>query len=158
MIIVLLLVLCINSNTSAQTNNNDKELIELMNIEFKIVEQAYADCISGPCYGDSIYYKNWLDGLLCEKNEEYNDAIEFYKKAYNYDRFELSTYDIEFSLGRVEIRAGNHATGKQYLKKFIINADNDLHNEYSMWEFSEEAEKELETKIEYAKKLIEKYK
>jgi tetratricopeptide (TPR) repeat protein len=137
----------------AQTSNYAKEITEILNIELKIVEKAYLDCISGPCYGDSIYFKNWLDGLVSEKNENYKEARIFYKKAYDFTRFELSNYDIELSLGRLEIKAGNPSLGKEYLQKFVKNAKNDLQNQ-NMWGFTEEGEKELKLKIEYAEKLI----
>jgi tetratricopeptide (TPR) repeat protein len=151
-LINILLLLSYSLLSYTQTSNNNVEIAKILDIELKIVEKAYLDCISGPCYGDSIYFKNWLDGLVCEKVEDYTKARTFYKKAYDYPRFELSNYDIELSLGRLEMRVGNYSLGKEYLQKFIKNAKFDLDNQY-MWGFTEEGKKQIRLKIDYAEKI-----
>jgi hypothetical protein len=156
-IITTLFLVCCCSLLYSQSVKTEKRLNGLVESELKSVQKAYDDCLINRCYGDSIFFKNWLDGLNCEKGNRYDEALKLYLKAYHCERFEMATYDLEYSLGRVEIRQGNISKGKDYLGKFIANATNDLNNEDSMWGFTEEAENELKSRISQARDLVKEY-
>lgn len=155
LIIIGLFSVYINSNS--QINQLSINLDEIMYSELEYVKSAYEECLLNSCYGDSFYFKNWLDGLISEKNQNYSESLEYYQLAYNYKRYELYTYDIEFSIGRIQLKYGNIDLGKKYLREFITNAKNDLNCEEQMWGFTEESRKILINKIKQATLLINKF-
>jgi hypothetical protein len=152
------LFLLISFVVQSQTNDNSNLLNELLEFEFDNVEKLYKDCMLNPCYGDSTYYTAWYIGLKAENDINLDLAIDNYLIALNFKRFELSSYEVKLSLGRAEIKKGNNEKGIQYLSEFICDAEKDINNEDSMWGLTEEGKKEINDKISFANRLIEKYK
>jgi len=126
-------------------------------MEYNKLRTVYSDCLTQPCYGDSVFYKTWLDGLEKEMKSDYLKASEYYKKAILIPRFELTTYEVGFSLGRVEIQLGNIKEGIRILKKYLNDADNDLKDENAPWGLTEDLVKEIKLKKKYANELIVRY-
>jgi len=155
--ILILLMLILSFKSSSQVDKSDEFFKKLAEIEYNNLKTIYADCLAQPCYGDSLFFKTWLDGLENEMKNDFIKASEYYKKALLIPRFELSTYEVGYSLGRVEIRKGNITEGIKILNKYLKDADKDLNNDDGMWGLSEEGVKEIKVKIKYANELIMRY-
>jgi hypothetical protein len=154
---IVLLIALLSVKTYSQTDNSNEFLNKLVEMEYNQLKTMYADCLTQPC-GDSLFFKTWLDGLEIEMKSDFTKASEYYKKAISIPRFELSTYEVGFSLGRVDIRIGNIAEGTKILNKYLKDAHKDLNDENAMWGLSEELVKEINLKIKYANELILRYK
>ena len=140
----------------SQSDDLKKIIKDLSYKELTNVKAIYSDCISKPnnCYGDSLFLKTWLDGLENETINNLDRAVDFYYKAIKINRFELSTYEVMYSLGRTEILRGNTKKGIEILNGFVKKANSEQNDENSMWGFSEEGLKEVKQKIENSKQLI----
>jgi len=140
----------------SQSDDLIKFIKTLSSKELVSIQAVYADCVSNPgnCYGDSLFYKTWLDGLENEVANKLDKAVDFYNKALKISRFELSTYEVNYSLGRIEILKGNIEKGIEILNRFITKAKAEINDENSMWGFSEDGLKDMNQTIDNAKKLI----
>jgi tetratricopeptide (TPR) repeat protein len=107
--------------------------------------------------GDYDFYDFWLKGLEKEKEGKPSDAIAFYKKALAADVFEMSTYDVLFSLGRAYLLVGEKDRALSTLQEFIKNAEADL-SAPGPWGFTPEGEQALRKSIAQARWLITFYK
>jgi hypothetical protein len=155
---LILLIALLSLKTFSQTANSHEFFRKLVEMEYNNLKTKYTDCLTQPCYGDSLFFKTWLDGLENEMKNDFSKASEYYKKAILLPRFELSTYEVGYSLGRVEILIGNITEGTKILNKYLKDADKDLNDENAMWGLSEELVKEVKLKIKYANELIMRYK
>ena len=155
---IMLLIALLNVETLSQTDNSNDFVSKLAEMEYSQLKSTYADCLTKPCYGDSLFFKTWFDGLENEMKRDFTKASEYYKKAILIPRFELSTYEVGYSLGRVEILLGNITEGTKILNKYIKDANKDLNDESAMWGLSEGLVKETKLKIKYANELIMRYK
>ncbi len=154
-ILSILLLTLFSSTAFSQTEDKCNVFKESLEYEFGIIERLYKDCMEKPCYGDSTYYDAWYKGIIAEKNDEVEEAIENYLKAINFTRFELSTYEVKLSLGRIELIKRNLENGKKLLSEFIVEANTDINDEESMWGLTEEGIKELNDKIAFANRLLQ---
>jgi hypothetical protein len=157
--ITLILVMTLLSLKSfAHTDSSTEFFKKLVEMEYNNLKTVYADCLTQPCYGDSLFFKTWLDGLEKEMTNDFLKASEYYKKAILIPRFELSTYEVGYSLGRVEIQLGNIKEGTRILSRYLTDAEDDLNDENAPWGLTEELVKEIKLKIKYANELILRYK
>jgi hypothetical protein len=155
---LILLIELLSLKSFSQTDSSNELFRKLARMEYDNLKTVYADCIIHPCYGDSLFFKTWLDGLENEMKNDFLKASECYKKAILIPRFELSTYEVGYSLGRVEIQLGNITEGTRILKKYLSDADNDLNDEDAPWGLSDDLVKEIKVKMKYANELIMLYK
>lgn len=158
-IIILTLIFFLFFHTAYPQNDSIKVLIkDLLNKELIIIKTIYTECITQPekCYGDSLFYKTWLDGLENELRNNLENAVVFYNKALSISRFELSTYEVMYSLGRIELLRGNTKKGIEILNRFIMEANDEINDDNAMWGFSDEGLKQINQKIENSKQLINK--
>jgi hypothetical protein len=142
----------------AKTDCGNLLLRGVLDSEYVEVEKLYNDCMIGSCYGDSTYYTSWYIGLKYERDCDYYNANEQYGIALKYNRFEMGTYEIYYSIGRLELSFGKCESGKNNLLKFISGANADLTNDEPIWGFTEVSAKELNEKIDMANALIKKIK
>ncbi len=103
--------------------------------------------------GDYEFYDFWLKGLEKERAEKPADAIAFYEKALAADVFEISTYDVLFSLGRAYFLIGEKDRALSALQEFIKNAEHDL-AEPGPNAFTPEGEQNMRKSIKQARWLI----
>jgi hypothetical protein len=159
-IYIILIIILFANKVFPQAGKTENMFNLLAEMEYKELKSLYADCLVNPCHGDSLFFKTWLDGLENEMNNNLIKASEYYDKALHFQRFELSSYEVGFSLGRIEIRKGNINKGIEILNVYLINADKDLNptDEYQMWGLTEEGIEKIQLKIKYAKDIIKKYK
>lgn len=155
---LILLIVLLSLKSFSQTDSSNEFFRKLVEMDYNKLKSKYADCLTQPCYGDSLFYKTWLDGLENEMKNDFPKASKCYKNAILIPRFELSTYEVNYSLGRVEILIGNITEGIKILNKYLKDADRDLNDENAMWGLSEEGKKEIKLKIKYANELIIRYK
>jgi hypothetical protein len=155
---LILLIIILSLKSYSQTDSSNELFRKLVVMEHNQIKAIYADCIKQPCYGDSLFYKTWLDGLEKEMESDFLKASEYYKNAISIPRFELTTYEVRFSLGRVEIQLGNIKEGTRILDRYLKDAEDDLNDENAPWGLTEDLVKEIKLKIKYANELITRYK
>ena len=155
-ITIILLHSLLNLTAFSQWDDLRNSIKDLSSHELRNIKALYSDSSTNPdnCYGDSLFYKTWLDGLEYEVKNNLDKAVDFYNKALKISRFELSTYEVMYSLGRTEILRGNTRKVIDILNGFISRANADLNDENPMWGFSEDGLKKMKQKIYNAKQLI----
>ncbi len=105
--------------------------------------------------GDIDYYQKWLKGLEHERSGEYQAAIEWYQKASQVSRWEMSSYDVFLPLGRAYVLNNKKQDALNSLKYFIEHAEAEISgDENPEWAISEEGKKAIKKDIEFAKWLI----
>ena len=159
-IYLFLVIALFTTKAFPQTSNTEDLFNLLVEMEYKELKSLYADCLVNPCYGDSLFFMIWLDGLENEMNNNLIKASECYTKALHIQQFEISSYEVGFSLGRVELRKGHITKGIEILNEYLIKAEKELNlnNGYPMWGQTNESVKAIQLKMEYAKDLIKRYK
>lgn len=103
---------------------------------------------------DYEFYEFWLKGLEKERTGRPADSIVFYKKALEFDRGELSTYEVLFSLGRAYCLTWQKDKALSTLQEFIKNAEQDLYGS-GPWALTAEGEQVMRRKIAYSKWIID---
>jgi hypothetical protein len=154
--ITILLSLLLSNLVYPQTDSSRISIKDLAIMEFQKLKNTYANCIKKPseCYGDSLFFKTWLDGLEYELNSNLVKASEYYNKALLIRRYELSSYEVGYSLGRVELLKGNTKLGISILNKYLKDAIKDLNDENAMWGLTDDAKKEIKQKTGSTNQLI----
>ncbi|PIB38407.1 hypothetical protein [Maribacter sp. 4G9] len=137
-----------------QVNPSTKILEKAFDFDFKSVEEQYKACLNNGCEGDSLYYDFWYRGLKLEKNKHYIDARDNYEKALHLERSEISSYEVKFSIGRLELLKGMGAQGTTFLYEFISEAQKEINGENVMWSLTEKGKNQLNEKVELALELM----
>lgn len=97
---------------------------------------------------DSVFYTNWLKGANEELEGDLKDAVSFYTKAMNTKRYEISSYEVKLSLGRVYLQLDEKEKARQMLTEFKEEAKKDISGEEVEWGLTEEAKESLMRDIE----------
>lgn len=104
--------------------------------------------------GDSIFFTLWMKGAREELNGNYKKAIEFYYKALNTERYEISSYEVKLSLGRTYLQIRDKQKAKKMLMEFKQEAKKDLSGEDVEWGLTNEAKEALVRDIENCDYLL----
>lgn len=139
---------------TAQVDPSTTIFKKAFSFDFKTVKSQYEASLNNGSEGDSLFYNLWYRGLKLEKNKHYIDATEKYEKALHVDRPELSSYDVKFSIGRLELLKGLPAKGTTFLYEFISEAQKEIDGENVMWSVTEKGKKQLNKKVELALELM----
>jgi tetratricopeptide (TPR) repeat protein len=103
---------------------------------------------------DKLFYQYLLDGAKQELDKNYKGAIDYYEKAMNITRYEMSSYEAKLPLGRSYLENGDLLKAKSTLNEFIEEAERELTNDDAEWGLSEEGEKNLKEEISTCKQLL----
>jgi tetratricopeptide (TPR) repeat protein len=98
--------------------------------------------------GDMKYFGFWKDGITEELDGNFKKAIDYYTKALNTKRYEISSYEVKLSLGRVYLQLNQKKKAKQMLDEFKAEAQKDLNGEDVEWGLTDEAKEALSRDIE----------
>ena len=98
--------------------------------------------------GDIKYYNFWKSGINEELEGNYKKAVDYYTKALNTKRYEISSYEVKLSLGRVYLQLNQKKKAKQMLDEFKVEAQKDLTSEDVEWGLTDEAKESLSRNIE----------
>jgi len=133
----------------------DRELIELRSTVNDLKGQK--DEESMWLESDLEYYSLWLKGVQNEKNGNYSAALNFYRKALNTTRHEMSSFHVKLSMGRTYIATEEYRIAIQRLTEFIEEAREEIKNngEDLLWSMTEEGIAARKKEIRHAQKLIE---
>jgi tetratricopeptide (TPR) repeat protein len=97
---------------------------------------------------DSTFFHHWLNGANEELEGNYSKAIDYYLKALNTKRYEISSYEVKLSLGRSYIQTGDKVKARKMLNEFRQEAQKDISGEDTEWGLTEEAKEALTRDIE----------
>ncbi|MFD2586030.1 hypothetical protein ACFSQJ_03765 [Croceitalea marina] len=139
---------------TAQVDPSTTIFKKAFSFDFKTVKSQYEASLNNGYEGDSLFYDLWYRGLKLEKNKHYIDATEKYEKALHVERSEVSSYEVKFSIGRLELLKGLPAKGTTFLYEFISEAQKEIDGENMMWSLTEKGKKQLNKKIELAEELL----
>lgn len=104
--------------------------------------------------GDMKYYSLWKEGVTEELDGNYKKAADYYTKALNTKRYEISSYEVKLSLGRVYLQLNQKKKAKQMLDEFKTEAQKDLTGEDVEWGLTDEAKESLSRDIEDCNYLL----
>lgn len=158
---VLLIISCQGKNYGV-SDKNAQQFVPMIQEEIsyvkKILESLEKDKGQDWYPGDSIFYTNWLNGANEELAGNYKKAAEYYLKSLKTKRYEISSYEVKLSLGRVYIQMNEKEKALKMLTEFKKEAQQDLSGEEVEWGLTEEAKEALTMDIEdcnYLLKMIE---
>ncbi len=97
---------------------------------------------------DSIFFSYWEKGADEELSGNFKKAIDYYIKALNTKRYEISTYEVKLSLGRVYLQTNEKEKARKMLTEFKKEAQKDLTGEEVEWGLTDEAKEALTRDIE----------
>jgi hypothetical protein len=146
-----------NADSTKIADFTKQEFIGVQRVTKELSEQLKKDTVGWYVKDDYRFYSNWKIALSKELIEDYKSAIIFYKKSYNINRFEESSYPVLLPLGRVYFLSNQKSMAKKILHKYLdkaikeVNGDNEAE-----WGLSEEGKQELLKDIEFAKWLLSK--
>lgn len=152
--LVILLVNCQNNTNSNNPVAEEKEdyldpMIqeELVYVQ-KNIEGLENDKDKDWYKGDMQFYSFWQKGASEELEGNYKKAVDFYTKALNTKRYEISSYEVKLSLGRAYLQLNEKEKAKKMLEEFKTEAQKDLTGEDVEWGLTEEAKESLSRDIE----------
>jgi hypothetical protein len=159
---IIFFIILISSLASATakliiSENHTKKIAEIIENDLLRLKTAYAFAQRNKqsvwAKGDIAFYELLLRGLKKEKAHELGDAIFLYNKALKVTRYEMSTYEALFPLGRSHLINRNCSKAESLLTAFIKEANMEL-TKAQVWSLTEEGEKTLRQRIEDAVWLI----
>lgn len=147
----MFLVGCKPNKTSSDPNSENifKPMIE-QEIDYvaKNIEGLRADKGKEWYTGDSIFYTLWKAGAQEELDGDYKRAMSYYISALKTKRYEISSYEIKLSLGRLYLQLNDKEKARKMLLEFKQEAKKDLSGDEVEWGLTDEAKEALSRDIE----------
>lgn len=79
--------------------------------------------VNGETPGDREYYDFIEQGIALERLNDYENALAYYNKALNVNRFELPSYYVLLDIGRVLHKMGRYSLSVDALEEYMKHID-----------------------------------
>jgi tetratricopeptide (TPR) repeat protein len=149
--ISLLMFCCKNSNSpSVSVSENIFKPMIQQEIDYvdRNIEGLRADKGKEWYSGDSIFYTLWKTGAKEELDGNYKKALSYYIAALKTKRYEISSYEVKLSLGRLYIQLNDKDKARKMLLEFKQEAKKDISGDEVEWGLTDEAKEALSRDIE----------
>lgn len=152
----ILIIGCQGNNYS--TDKSENQFIPMIQEEItyvkKNLEGLEKDKGQDWYAGDSAFFSNWLKGANEELEGNYKKAAEYYTNALKTKRYEISSYEVKLSLGRLYMQMNEKEKARKMLTEFKMEAQRDLSGEEVEWGLTDEAKESLAMDIEDCNYLL----